>query len=1155
MSVSVEGGVSSFSGGLSKSVMGEAGVQLVADGAIPATPVDTTPPSVSLSVPTNTVMGTGGFILTATATDNAGVVSVAFYQNDSLLSTVTAPPFTHSVNFTFSDNGSYNYTAVASDAVGNTAVSNIQTVTVAIPDATAPSVSLGANSTIFTSADTLILTATASDNVSVSRVDFYKNGVLVLGDVDAPFVYTENLSTNASHTYFARAFDDAGNSATSSSVNVVVSIADITVPSVSLSVPSNTVTSSGDFVLTAMASDNVGVAKVEFYRNNVLINTDTGSPFTYTDTIMYVDNGTVTYHAKAYDAANNVTTSATQTVTVNIPSATRFDSALQTTLNAATTKTEWADALISALGSDRTFTVRHDSDALSTATMTEVWDAGVEVIGVGLTGTMTNEAGTVATLGTASSETAMAAADLATGQATFRLEGNGHWVQGTFGLTGSGREMTVFANPTADTGFGLSSGAKINAPLALPVGGGGTDPGQALVNISFIETSGSTQTNVPVTFGQVFAEGAFAVASAGVELRKPDNSTIPCQLDIKATHDDGTIRHAIISALIPSLVGGSTNPMDIVSKNTVNPIVPLNPSTLTGAGLQSVVTIVDAGTTYTASLAALLNAGTYTKWIEGNVTTEWLVTAPLKTAGDVEHPHIHVRFNVRAYNGQNKARVDVIVENTWAYVSSPQTVTYDVTMSIAGVTTYTKTALAHYPRTRYRKTFWWGGNEPSVHIAHNAAYLINNNFVPNYDQSIVPSTITLNSWKATFDANSGPMQRGIAAPSMGTTGGRPDIGILPGWTVMYLLDTTSVMAKSIALGQCGQAGSWGAHWRDKVTDKPLCFDQWPHASDVGTSGDNINPATGSSERLPLPVTNGNPNNADVSHHPEFSYIPYIVTGDHFAYEELIFWTMYSVIHQNSHSTYRDGAKGLAFREQVRGQAWILRSIAHAHYISPDNGWHKSSLAYMLEQNRLWYSNRYLTGGFTDTALGIISHGSIAIYNSGTGMSPWMDDFVTAVFGRLIELGYTEYTPLLMWKSKFGVNRIVGAGVCHIAATPYTLTLRSTSSSPYFTTAAEMYQATVPPAMLNTTCGSQEMADIWNTVVSGGAIQGDLGGYSVSQEGYPSCLQPALAYSKTYGAPNAVSAWSVFDNRTVKPATAEPNQYGYHRGPQFAIVPR
>jgi beta-lactamase superfamily II metal-dependent hydrolase len=92
---------------------------------------------------------------------------------------------------------------------------------------------------------------------------------------------------------------------------------DVTPPTTSITAPANNATVSGTTTVTATALDNVGVTKVEFYLDGSLQSTDTTSPYSWSWSTTGSTNGTHTLVTKAYDAALNVGTSATVTVTVS----------------------------------------------------------------------------------------------------------------------------------------------------------------------------------------------------------------------------------------------------------------------------------------------------------------------------------------------------------------------------------------------------------------------------------------------------------------------------------------------------------------------------------------------------------------------------------------------------------------------------------------------------------------------------------------------------------------------------------------------------------------------------------------------------------------------------------------------------------------------
>jgi hypothetical protein len=97
--------------------------------------------------------------------------------------------------------------------------------------------------------------------------------------------------------------------------------ADTSPPAVTLTAPANgAAITASDIVptatLTATASDNTGVTKVEFYDNGALVGTDTTTPYSFGWTTGVAGSHALT--AKAYDAAGNTTTSAASTVTVTL---------------------------------------------------------------------------------------------------------------------------------------------------------------------------------------------------------------------------------------------------------------------------------------------------------------------------------------------------------------------------------------------------------------------------------------------------------------------------------------------------------------------------------------------------------------------------------------------------------------------------------------------------------------------------------------------------------------------------------------------------------------------------------------------------------------------------------------------------------------------
>jgi len=181
-------------------------------------------------------------------------------------------------------------------------------------DTTPPTVSASESG----SSGTITLSATAADNVGVSNVEFYVDGVLKGSDAATPYSMTLDSTTlsDGSHSLTAKAFDAAGNSTTSAAVAFTINNgtpADTTPPTVSASESG----SSGTITLAATAADNVGVSNVEFYVDGVLKGSDATTPYSMTLDSTTLSDGSHSLTAKAFDAAGNTTTSAAVAFTVS----------------------------------------------------------------------------------------------------------------------------------------------------------------------------------------------------------------------------------------------------------------------------------------------------------------------------------------------------------------------------------------------------------------------------------------------------------------------------------------------------------------------------------------------------------------------------------------------------------------------------------------------------------------------------------------------------------------------------------------------------------------------------------------------------------------------------------------------------------------------
>lgn len=616
----------------------------------------------------------------------------------------------------------------------------------------------------------------------------------------------------------------------------------------------------------------------------------------------------------------------------------------------------------------------------------------------------------------------------------------------------------------------------------------------------------------PVTFGQVFAVGD--VKKTDVLVGAIGTTAVPLQVDVKATHADGSVRHAIISAQVPKA--------GTMQLNTGG--VPAVAGTVPSSLPQVISSATIGGVKYSASPSGAFKAS----WLQGPIVNEWQSATPLTTADGVTHPHLMARFAIRSYAASKAVRVDVTIENNWAYEPAPQNFTYDADISIDGKSVYSRAALKHFNHARWRKVFWDG---PTVQL--NTKYLIASKAVPNYDQSLVVPESVL----AGYGAYTEPMTLGLATPYMPTTGGRGDIGILPNWAATYVL-TMDERVRQATLSTADLAGSWSSHYRDRNTDRPVSLKQFPYMTILGRPGDTFNPAKKKFDSFPdCGGDCSTPYTHDTSHQPNLAYLPYLVTGDYYYLEELQFWAMWDAF--SSNPGYRDNVAGLVRSDQARGQAWTMRTLAEAAYITPDADALKVDLVGFLNNNLDWYNATY-TNSATANKLGVLVNG-FAISYGDSGIAPWQDDFFTASIGHAADLGFDKAVPLLKWKSKYPVDRMTAPGACWIDGAVYSMNVKPSGAAPFYETLGEAYKANHTPDNNALACNSPAMAAAWNLKV------GEMTGYANSAMGYPSNMQPALAYAADVLGDSGKAAWTLFMNRSVKP--------DYAAAPQFNIVPR
>jgi hypothetical protein len=235
---------------------------------------------------------------------------VEFYDGQTLLGTDTSEPYSVSWNTAGAEAGAHTLTAKAYDLVGLVGTSAGVPV---IVDNTVPTVSITSPTTIL-KPGIVQVSASASDNQTISRVEFYDGSTLIGTATTAPYSVSWDATAlpSGSRTLTAKAYDAAGNMGQASRTVTV----DATPPTVAITSPQGGAKIFLSTTLQATAADDNGVTQVVFYDGNTVIGTDTTAPYSLSWNTTLVARGQHTLTARATDAAGNVTTSAGVVVTV-----------------------------------------------------------------------------------------------------------------------------------------------------------------------------------------------------------------------------------------------------------------------------------------------------------------------------------------------------------------------------------------------------------------------------------------------------------------------------------------------------------------------------------------------------------------------------------------------------------------------------------------------------------------------------------------------------------------------------------------------------------------------------------------------------------------------------------------------------------------------
>ncbi|WP_240046329.1 hypothetical protein [Rhodanobacter glycinis] len=706
-----------------------------------------------------------------------------------------------------------------------------------------------------------------------------------------------------------------------------------------------------------------------------------------------------------------------------------------------------------------------------------------------------------------------------------------------------------------------------------------------VVTDTVVSQVSQAQGNVSVTFGQIFKSGD---VPQGTTLAATVNGQpVGLQVDPKATNPDGSLRHAVLTAMVPSLPGNAKWPLTLSAQpapTVAEKVDHVSLSRLLATSYDAEVSLNMGGKSYTANARALLQVASTAHackpwnsqcdlWLSGPLASEWVVNGPLTATDGTISPNLRVYFAVRAYaDGSSgtlhQVRTDVIVENTWAY--TPQAQPQYIATLTSGTASYTSPALTQYAYTRWHKLLWWNNAEPQVYLQQDTRYIQASKAVSRY-MPLKPDEKFL----ASLRQSCAPLDRCDQTKHMGNVGAQAAIGPLPRWTSVYIIDP-DLRAYNWMLANTDALGAYSVHYRDQATGWPISIEKHPYVTiadwafaSKAAQQSNVKAAHYKADLLPGCTNNavvtdcktawygtGNPYLWDNAHQPSASYVPYMVTGDYYYVSELAFAASLNSLWPNE--TYRNFSQGLIDRpySQVRGKAWVLREMVDAAYLLPDDYPLKTEFNTQVENSLADWNAKY-TNNVSANSLGLMDAGTVYSMNGGNhnAMAPWQHNFLTWSAGHAAELGFTGAAEFRNWLAKLEIGLMTdwqthpAQGYCWLEASAYSIQVKDARGN-WLPTYSAVYDATFP-TLAGLECNSPAMVAEAGRLTKKPRRTGEMSGYPYSATGFPANFQIGVAAAADSRLPNAKAAWDIFQSRSMKPAAPE----AYNNYPNFAILPR
>jgi len=531
-----------------------------------------------------------------------------------------------------------------------------------------------------------------------------------------------------------------------------------------------------------------------------------------------------------------------------------------------------------------------------------------------------------------------------------------------------------------------------------------------------------------LTFGQAFRAGAlFPGDTIGARF---GDKILAAQMDVKALHNDGSVRHAAITIATPPLKSGKTTDGALIKD------VEIHQRDFAAAGLVRENYKFPISLTFHFSdqmtadffidarslIIDAIDNGQAPGWLKGPLVKEYRIETEAA-------PHLRLQFDIRIYR-DGDIRTSVGLANQKTFASGIRNMIYDVVIGPKENPAFAAREIGHHRASNWRRIFWTGA-QPQLHIVHDLQGLAQSGAVAPFDLSLGVIADAIAARDAILQ-NLPPLSPALVERYMPMAGGRPDLGLYPQWTAHYMVTQTEA-AKRVMLANAEAAGAVPWHFTDDATGAPISIETRPKfwADERG-----LEPQYAPDRPHPdLFASSDGGWSPDHSHKPALVAVPYLVTADHHYADELAMQAAWAIF--GRWPDLREGGLKAIDVEQVRASAWSLRDLSDAAFLLPDAHPSKNYLKRALEQNLTAMRKKYVDAGYFREAGALEGFFEEYIDREPERISPWQNDYMALALWLAANRGNGDARALLLWSENFHSQRFLNPDFDQAFAAAYT----------------------------------------------------------------------------------------------------------------------